>query len=105
MGQKRRFGRSPFTSGPPRRTDISGDCRHVSNVPSAEVHERKPHHPAFAPCPTVVPLQATIRLSCVHGGLDSIDPDQGLADTLERHIRLGAGHGYDGAADSRDRGR
>jgi hypothetical protein len=67
------------------------------NVPSTEVHIRKPHH--------LVPLRATIRSSCVHGGLDSIDPDQGLADSLEGHIRLGAGHGYDGAADSRDRGR
>jgi len=42
---------------------------------------RKPHHPAFAPSPTQVPLQATIRSSCFYGGLDSIDPDQGLADT------------------------
>jgi hypothetical protein len=66
---------------------------------------RKPHHPAFAPSPTLVPPQATIRSSCVHGGLDSIDPDQGLADPLGGHIRLGAGHGYDGAADGRDRGR
>jgi len=32
-GQSRRFGREPITSGPPRRTDISGVCRHVSNVP------------------------------------------------------------------------
>jgi CheY-like chemotaxis protein len=42
------------------------------NVPSTEVHIRKPHH--------LVPLRATIRSSCVHGGLDSIDPYQGLAD-------------------------
>jgi hypothetical protein len=35
-GQSRRFGREPITSGPPRRTDISGVCRHVSNVPLAE---------------------------------------------------------------------
>ena len=46
---------------------------------------RKPHHPAFAPSP----LQATIHSSCVHGGLDSIDPDQRLADALGGHIRLG----------------
>ena len=46
---------------------------------------RKPHHPAFAPSPTLVLLQATIRSSCVHGGLDSIDPDQGLADALGGH--------------------
>ena len=31
---------------------------------------------------TLVPLQATIRLPCVHGGLGRIDLDQGLADTL-----------------------
>ena len=66
---------------------------------------RKPHHPASAPCPTLVPLQATIRSSCVHGGLDSIDPDQGLADPLRGLVRLGTGHGYDGAADARDRSR
>jgi FixJ family two-component response regulator len=35
------------------------------------------------PGPTLVPLQArTIRSSYVHGGLDSIDPDQRLADVL-----------------------
>jgi hypothetical protein len=35
------------------------------------------------PGPTLVPLQArTIRSSYVHGGLDSIDPDQRLADAL-----------------------
>jgi len=51
---------------------------------------RKPHHPAFAPSPTLVPLQAAIRSSCVHGGLDSVDLDQALADTLGGHIRLGA---------------
>jgi CheY-like chemotaxis protein len=43
---------------------------------------REPHHPAFAFGPTLVPLQATIRSSCVHGERDSIDPDQGLADPL-----------------------
>ena len=65
----------------------------------------KPHDPAFAFGPTLVPLQATIRSSCVHGEIDSIDPDQGLAGSPWSHIRFGAGHGYDGAADSRDRGR
>ena len=51
-------------------------------TPGSRKHMRKPHHPAFAPSPTLVPLQAAIRSSCVHGGLDSIDLDQALAYTL-----------------------
>ena len=32
--KSRRSDRVSVTSGPPRRTDISGVCRHVSNVPN-----------------------------------------------------------------------
>src|SRR6476660_9642683 len=71
-------------------------CRMSVWCHQTEVHMRKPHHPAFAPGPTS-PLQATIRSSVVHGGPGSIDLDQGLADNPGGHIRLGAGHGYDGA--------
>jgi hypothetical protein len=53
----------------------------------------KPHHPAFAPSPTLVP--ATIRPSWVHRGLDSIDLDQGWPTPLGGHLPPLAGHGYD----------
>jgi hypothetical protein len=89
----------------PLEADIQATVQHARFGPTTEVHMRKPHHPAFAPSPTLMPLPAAIRSSCVHGGLGSIDLDQALADPLGSHIRLGAGHGYDGAADSRDRGR
>src|SRR5258705_1211851 len=51
-------------------------------LPSTEVHVRKPRHPAFAPSPTLVPLQArSVRLVFM-AELDSIDLDQWLADRL-----------------------
>jgi hypothetical protein len=34
-----------------------------------------------------------------------MDPDQWVGRHPGGNMRLGAGHGYDGAADSRDRGR
>jgi CheY-like chemotaxis protein len=46
------------------------------------VYFRKTYHPAFAPSPTLVPLQATIRSSCVHGGLVPLIQIKGLADPL-----------------------
>ena len=49
--------------GPIREADIGRRPQHVRKVPSTEVHVRKPHHPAFAPNPTLVP--ATIRPSWV----------------------------------------
>jgi hypothetical protein len=33
VGQSRRFGHAPTTSGIPRQTDIVSVSRHVSNVP------------------------------------------------------------------------
>ena len=48
---------------PIREADIPDSGCDVRKVPSTEVHMRKPHHPASAPCPTLVPLQATIRSS------------------------------------------
>jgi hypothetical protein len=75
MGQSRRFAPPLTTSGLPPTADITHRDHHFRKVPSTEVHMRKPHHPAYAPSPTLVP--ATIRPSWVHGGLDSIDLDQG----------------------------
>src|ERR1700676_843527 len=37
LGQTRRFGHRPVTSGLPRSTDILGAGWHVSNVPAAEI--------------------------------------------------------------------
>jgi hypothetical protein len=82
-GHKRKLPRLTGMSGLPPKADIGRKDRHVR----------------------LVPLQATIRSSCVHGGLYSIDLDQELADILGSHIRLEAGHGYEGAADSRACGR
>jgi hypothetical protein len=36
MGQMRRFGHRPVTSGLPRRADIVSVCRHVSNGPCVD---------------------------------------------------------------------
>jgi hypothetical protein len=38
LGQKRRFGRAPITSGLPRPADVFGVRRHVSKVPISEVN-------------------------------------------------------------------
>ena len=87
-GHSRRFGRVPTTSTLPpinRHRYRASGCLKCAISGSAL---RKP--------PT---------LSFVNGGLDSIDPDQGSAGPPGGHMRLGAGHGNDGAADSRDRGR
>jgi hypothetical protein len=68
-----------FTPKKLPRTDIPRSTRQVRFVP-----ERKctcVSHTILR-SRTLVPLQATIRLPCVHGGLGRIDLDQGLADTL-----------------------
>jgi hypothetical protein len=62
--RKRRFGDVRVPSALPLKADIVRKRRHVSKVPSPEVHMRKPHHPAFAPSATRMP-QATDRRMCV----------------------------------------
>jgi hypothetical protein len=37
LGQKRRFGRAPITSGLPRQADVFIVRRHVSKVPTTDV--------------------------------------------------------------------
>jgi hypothetical protein len=103
MGQSRHFAGLPMNSGLHSEADMS---RPVGM--SQRCHQRKctcASHTILRSRLVLLPLLATIHSLCVYGGLDSIDPDQRLADTLEAIYGLRAGHGYDGAADSRDRGR